>query len=1383
MVTKFTPLKGPEEDNPTSWYTSAIAGIGSGLIKVPEGVVSLAAELLDLGADTNTAVKVEQFFDKINPFDEIAEANAAGRLTEAITSIGIPGAYGFKIGTKIANKLAKRAIDAKKGGRYVTITPGMSKVAERTRALNEKAGVKRFAAGVMGGAAGEMFVADVEDIGSFGDIFTGSPTRLDKDERVEGRGDATRKLLNRVKFGSESLLVVPFVAGVGKSAKLLATQGKELAYSSSRFNRALAKLASTVTPEGGLTKELFEGVRTFGGLKAGDINEAQRLFKNITREINKIFPELKHVYDKSLTKEKDEFMEQLNELLLKGDLDKGINVNRLDNLVDALKEKNISKEARLRIKDVLNEARGEFNSLIKVVEGAAPKKKAGEVVKEIKGITADRIKSFIGNTYNIFEQKGILGFKKYLPTDQVYNDTVNVIRRSLSETNKKPLLDDTTFRKDAEMLADEILKQVSKMKKPPALPNKTYNNSTMEGQTEKAFTQLVDLGGTIKVKDKKIIIKDADKKVFQEFFGKFSDPRYTIIQGMGALSSLRRTVGFLDDINKTNSEIQKTALGGPPIGRGFFWGSQEEAARATNNVADIVPLDDLMSELTQNGIISNPLIGKFTTREIKEALRNATGVQGKLNSYGILETVDQTNVAKNAATTLYRSLLLFPKGVSQLAKTVLSIPTHLRNFISAAAFSAANGIMFNPRLVRQGFDEALGGLGPRTAAGILRFGERSTKEQEALYRELLELGVVNSQVQVGDLKSLFRDMGFGAKSVDIDSGLKPMMSRLQSFAKGAFRRFQGQYIAEDDFFKILNYAGEYGRLKNAYTKNNVSKTMKEIKQEAADIVKNTVPNYDYVGNYVKLARNLPFGNFMSFPSEMIRTTTGIGFQAIKEMKHSRPTKGSNITPVVFDIGANAFVKNDNIMYGTGLKRITGMATTMTVFPAAITETAKAAYDVSEDELQALRQFVPDWSKNSTLVPVRDDDGTLKYIDLSHSLAYDLMARPFRTLTLGIQQGELDGDSLLASFVKSLDEATADIASPFIDESIWTEAAANVTFRQGRTRDGRLLYTEQTSPGDKAVIRLRHLADSLAPTYKQFVRLGQAAVEAPTKTGEVLELDDQLAGFIGFRPIKVDPEKALRFKIYDFQKGIREARREFTGGYFGLLKGGPVEPDDIIDRYIVSNKARFNVQKEMYKNIIAAQTLGTSQAAIRREFKDRQISDDAFSALKNGRFVPYFPSESIQDKFREIGRKFGGISAFRTASPTVRSIKRDFQKFRLEDRPIFNQGGIAEEPTPIDDVLPILRDINANMRGLNLAGDFDIDFENFKTIIEQQNIETPPIPLQVASAEPNAQVITQGQQVVNQGLSAQNPGLTRTENALYSDAEKEIALRNRGIKNA
>jgi hypothetical protein len=114
--------------------------------------------------------------------------------------------------------------------------------------------------------------------------------------------------------------------------------------------------------------------------------------------------------------------------------------------------------------------------------------------------------------------------------------------------------------------------------------------------------------------------------------------------------------------------------------------------------------------------------------------------------------------------------MLFPKGVSQIAKTVLSIPTHLRNYISAAAFSAANGMMFNPGLVKQGFEEALSGFGPRQLSGVFKFGERTTPEMEKVYRELLDLGIVNSQVQIGDLKNLFRDMGFGAKGFDIDSG-------------------------------------------------------------------------------------------------------------------------------------------------------------------------------------------------------------------------------------------------------------------------------------------------------------------------------------------------------------------------------------------------------------------------------------------------------------------------------------------------------------------------------------------------------------------------------------------------------------------------------------
>ena len=46
-------------------FVSALAGIGSGLFKIPEGFVSLGATLIDLGGETNKVAEVEEFFAKI----------------------------------------------------------------------------------------------------------------------------------------------------------------------------------------------------------------------------------------------------------------------------------------------------------------------------------------------------------------------------------------------------------------------------------------------------------------------------------------------------------------------------------------------------------------------------------------------------------------------------------------------------------------------------------------------------------------------------------------------------------------------------------------------------------------------------------------------------------------------------------------------------------------------------------------------------------------------------------------------------------------------------------------------------------------------------------------------------------------------------------------------------------------------------------------------------------------------------------------------------------------------------------------------------------------------------------------------------------------------
>ena len=1303
-MTKFVPLLPAEQNNDTSWYTSIGAGLASGLLKTVEGVTSLGAELIDLGADSNTAGEVEKFFDNINIFEDAAQDRVIGRLVETFTQIGIPGTAGFKVATKLADK----AIKAKKAGNYANFkSKNVMKGMEQAKKLNDRIPdkTKRFAAGVFGGATGETLVADVEEIGTFGDFFDG-PTSLDTLE-LEGRDDASRKLLNRLKFGAESIFITPFVYGVGAGGKALAKRGKDLAYSNSSFERWVDRyIGSPFRPRGDLPQEVFESEMAKAGLKARDTFRAREIVENITKEVDKLYPRTGKFFDTSTNKEQVAFYKKLNDVLFEGDLSKELNPKAIDDLVDFLKTKKLGEENIQNIVLNLNNARGEFTNLIKILErNAEGKIKTG--AKDLQKIMKDRIEGWLGGTYRIFQKpKGLFKlFQKFEPTDEAYANAINLFRRYLSKTDKtrtKPFNPESSdYYERAKFLVDDIINQVQIKKKPAGLPDIKYTDGTSMAKTKK-FEGATGKGS----------------KVFRQLFGEIEDPRYSIFNAMTNLSAVARTATYLEDIATQNRLVQNEGK------RGFFWDSEDLAKQAVNSPQtgiEIVPVDSVIQKLPGGNSIVNPLSGKYTTKEIADGIKNINDIGAGLTS--VIRGREGANPAEKAATWFYRNLLLFPKGISQVAKTVLSIPTHLRNFFSAGAFAGANGILFEgltqPNLLRKAFAEGI------DLSGLLKLGPGSAKAQEA-YRELLELGVVNTQVQIGDLINLLKDVTANPGVVNTDAVLKPFMTKLKKL--GQF--FQGKYVAEDDTWKITNYVVELDRLKKSAVTQGTELTdevIKGLKQEAARIVKNTVPNYAYVGSAVKTARILPIGNFMSFPAEMIRTTTNIAEQGLTEMRHSRPVRGSSVTPYVLDAETGQLVKNDAITrgtYGTGFKRISGMATTLVVVPETVVEGAKFLYDVTEDEIQALRQFVPEWSKNSTLVPIRGEDGELRYVDFSHSNAYDVIARPYRTLVNNIIAGEQDDRTLLSGFVNGVNQAGAEIMNPFISESIWTEALTDLTVRGGRTAEGRQLYTDQTPAGDKAAIKFLHLGIALAPSYRQFQRLGQAAFGVPTKRGDELNIGPELAGFMGFRPIKVDPLQSMGFKIAEYQQGIRNARREFTGGYFGLLRGGRIKPNDVIERYFASNKARFEVQKEMFKNISAAGILGVETSKLRKEFKDRQISTKTFNDLGNAKFEPYFPSEDIRKRFAEIANNLGEPNIYLEVAPTLRAMRSLF-------------------------------------RQLPLDGAFDVQIEDFLF----EPINTPLLP-------------QTGQPIVNnQANVGQTNQLTRTENALLSDPlDREIARR-------
>ena len=1317
MATKYDEFESfnlldEEKGSETNAIVAGVSGIASGLIKIPEGVVSLGAELIDLGLDTNTAADVEKFFDKINPFEEVARTRAVGKLTEAITQIAVPGGYGFKLATKLADK----AIKAKKLGNYANLaSPNVSKALGTAGELNKKAKTARFAAGVTGGAIGEAFVADVEDIGSLGDAFEAGPTQLTSVTDEGGKEDAGRKLLNRVKFGSEALLTTPIVYGVGKGIKAAATRGKRLEFSNSKLDQFYNKTFSALRARGAKPQEIFESKMAEKGATMADTNEAMRIVKSIDTEVDKMFPTLKASFNKSTGKEKQLLLKEINDTMFSGKFDEAIPRPAKEALTDTLKKKGLNQEGINNLFQTIDDARNKFTSLIEMSSNA-PKD-----VAQLKNLLGERVKEYLGNTYQIFEDKSSLPFLNYRPTDEAVNNAKELFKRYHRFANRKtpgfdPVKNGLTDM-EADTLVNNVLKNATEARSPKQLPFTKYINLTPGSNdvtTKKYFKQVVerDING-----QKMDQVIGEGSKVFRELYGKIEDPRFAVYNGMARLSGVARRNELLENLARSDEKVKADVVGGLKQGgpgeEGFFFSLDDvknlKAERALPN-QEIVALDDYLAPFFKDDFAVNPLQGLYTSKAIAEGL----GDSSKAFKF-LFEPREGATGVEELGTWIYRNLILAPKGIAQVAKTILSPVTHFRNLFSATGFSAANGIMFeDPRVVGRAFKDAFGDL---------QIG-KSTKEQSQAYQKLLKLGVVNSQVQLGDIKNLLKDVRFG-ENLNIDRPLESMGKKLLGGgirgAKKGMKFAEDLYTAEDDLFKIANFAVERSRLKNAYTKAGKEFTEDFLDQEAANIVRNTVPNYAYVSDTVRALRRLPLGTFMSFPSEILRTTTNIAHRGIQEI-------------------------NDPALRSIGMKRLLGLTTVLGAAPYGIQKGFQALYDVTNEEMEAMKRYLPQWSKNSTILPIRDENtGELKYVDFSHGNAYDTAIRPVQTVLNNIQNGITDEQALMPGLLKGMSQAAGELASPFISEAIYTQALLDLTIRGGRSKDGREIWTETqlaTEPGTVIKNSIDHLADAMMPfSYPTLTRIYNTALDKPSERGEFFELPDELLGFAGFRVVKLDPIKSMGFKLADYQRGLREARRLFTGGQEGLLRGGPKTPEQVLDRFIKANKGRFLVQKQMRDDLLAAETLGANDLDIRREFVDRQLSNDYIRLLR-GKFAPYEISDNIRRQFDEIEDTIG-------------------------------------EPNPYKEAFSTLRDVTLDLRSLSLDDNFDefIDYNFYKEFLPGFEAEpvtqVPPLPPQPM---PNNNIIGQAQP---QGLTTAQ-GLTPTELALLSPEEQQMRLRQRGL---
>jgi hypothetical protein len=334
---------------------------------------------------------------------------------------------------------------------------------------------------------------------------------------------------------------------------------------------------------------------------------------------------------------------------------------------------------------------------------------------------------------------------------------------------------------------------------------------------------------------------------------------------------------------------------------------------------------------------------------------------------------------------------------------------------------------------------------------------------------------------------------------------------------------------------------------------------------------------------------------------------------------------------------------------------------------------QAIGNIADEELEAMRRYVPEWSKNSVLVPFKNNEGKFSYVDFSHLNAYDTLTRPIQTVINAVNSGRADKDGIMDDFILGLIESTSELGQPFISESIWTEALqdiAPILGRAGRTADGREIYNQDPAIdpiGTKIAKSVAHLVEAQAPlNWRQLGRLGLAIRPIDDlgrfdARGNQYELGNELLGIAGLRRVDVDPSKSLNYKITSFKDGIRNARNIFTRR---TLKGGVITPEEVVDAYIDANRALYEVNRRMYLDVNAAKILGMNTDSIAENMANRG-ERRAFGFLEEGLFRPYAVSRDVAELFETRSAEIGAPNAFEQAIDVIERIREVLSETSLE----------------------------------------------------------------------------------------------------------------------
>jgi hypothetical protein len=1300
---------------------SMVAGLIDGNIKLVKFPVNIASEVIDFARgsgvepDKSAVAKVEKYFtDSVigkiaTEAEDIAFSDAAGKLTSAATQI-----LGLSKPTQALSdwgfKTANRYFEAAKLGKIAANSKSLERATKEALRLNQLSGKQKFASFMIGGGIGMAAVADPEEFGTLSELLEGTRFEntlgvlgLDREKKQDPQDEAARRLWNRAKLGIEQGIITwPLLYVGGRVGKIINKQSKDVYSSNEDLDKWIEKyFVSPLRARGVKSEELFEEVqRVKNKISSGQvasidiIKDIDATLLKIAKEsgINKGTPELKRLIGR------------MDELLVTGSdiikgkefLFKGFDPKKLSEFKKFTSaELGLGADQIERLVAELAKARNTFNTYKNTFFAGG---NINAAANDFAKIMSERMQNMWTSEYRIFEDNfKIFPWLKYKPIQSNLDDAKQVLGRYAAQNGAR--LTDQQLDEQLQTILKEVRRDP--LTGAPEFP--LYNQSILAEDGIQYINMAKSFeGGKFKPSD--LFKKEEDIRKFQRLFGQKRDLRNTIASTMSDLATLTSKDTFYNNILKLNDDVIKQKR------PGLFYDSPTAARSGLRNVIggeDIITTKGGLNIKSPIGedFYTNPLNGKYTSKAYADA-------------FNFSEKILFDEIARN---TWYQHLVLIPKGLTQVSKTVLGPFTHTRNFITQAQFVLNNGNLFkDPRKIAENFKRAFNTIQPQLLY-------RNLPKDQAMARFLIEEGIMSSSAIATDIAGLIDDM---SKTGDVYSRLFGKFgNKMKDLYKVAF----DLYVAEDDLWKVYSTFAEFDTYKNLYTNAVKSGKLKnmptdlQIMKQATKIVRDTIPNYAYVGDFIKAMRRTPLGAFMSFPASVIRSGLKTYELAQKEIA-------------------------DPILHSQGVKRMISFGTGTAVAVPAIASMVHGLYGVTNKMVAAARFFVPDFSRNNTLILTQDADGNFKYIDGSGAFVYDTLTSPFQSIIaeINISTAYDPKAPIIPATYKGLIRGIGKLMEPFIGESIWLETFNNLVVRNGVTPDGRKLWNEQMDAPDKVIEALKYFIGQVAPgSYKQSERLITAAQGKPGPRGEKYEIDDEVAGFYGLRQIKLEPIKKMDFKLNEYQKAVADARKIFT---VPAQKGGELSGDEFIENFYYANRKKYEAMNNLKITNEMAEILNVNKNQLAKVYDDRNLLKD-YRYLESNKFRPYTISKPLMQKteeiYKDLSTNFDNIEITKTLSnQTLSSLSR-----MISD---MSRVPLGEDIGNYINVNDYLIGDKPSLLGPRSEGPTNVQ-------------PLPPQP------QPDPQIVSKPPMPMNQ-----QTGLTATETGLLTDAEKAIRLRQQGL---